>query len=215
MAVRVLVLLGATACGFHGQGVTGDAAHAIDAPRAIDAGIASDVMADSAKLLPDSSTGLDCPTGSGWMALSGSTYFFSGDNDNETWWQAEATCEGKTGGGSQVHLAVITSLTEAAAVATHMVSPNAWIGMFQPLTALTPGDDWRAITGGPAYALDWETGEPNDFDNNEMDHMENFAELNMTNQTFNDTSGMSGLHYVCECDGLPVINAGVPPAPPM
>ena len=112
------------------------------------------------------------------------------------------------GSGPSVHLVVLETKLEAQAVAAHSPAPYAFIGMFQPRTATQPGADWRAITGGPGLTDDWAGNEPNDGDGTE-NGAENFSQLYNTG-TINDDPGTDVLHYICECDGLPVVATGVP-----
>ncbi len=208
-----LLLLFATACGFKGHALTSDGgSQPIDAssPSSDSSNQPSDAYQPDAMATVDASLA-GCPTGAGWVQLSNNGhYYFSPIGQDKHWWQAESDCEMR--GGS--HLAVIGSLAEALTVGAQLNSagvPYAWIGTFQVNMAPAKDLGWLFVAGGSAYR-NWAGGEPNDGGNAVEMGKENFVQLYPSGQ-MNDTPGTDTLHYICECDGVPVSQTTLDLAP--
>ena len=209
-----LVWLVVAGCGFAPNGADPDAS----APGGGSGSDAGTIAIDAAHAAPDAATSPDastldalvCPSGSGWFQVSGETSWYFEASTSAKWTDAETQCEAlQLAGGSAIHLAVLSTQTELAAVAGHDTQHDFWIGMFQPEHQATPAAGWLWITGGDGIAGAWAPGEPNDdggffsrpdYENDDED----FAELYASSSTLNDSSNDTDFRYLCECDGVAV-----------
>lgn len=155
--------------------VTGDAAHAIDAP-------------------PDAPPPIDartCPNG--YTALAGapatSKYALFGNTLSGTsWTAAKARCE-----ADGTHLVIVETAAEATAIGNviqlDVTSPYYWEGVSDQATE----DTWVTVAGGAATYLPWDPGQPNG------GRAANCALLDAQGHLYDfDCNGAEG--FACECE---------------
>lgn len=123
-------------------------------------------------------------------------------------WEQSDACAGDRLGAT--HLIVLDSQDEIMRVAALVNAPPTaitnsaiWIGAVQQRTAALPRDGWLRFDGEP-LASGWNTGEPNDSNNTETDHREQFAKLQAGRTYFTDSAGTDTNGALCECDGQPI-----------
>ncbi|XP_041458281.1 macrophage mannose receptor 1-like isoform X1 [Lytechinus variegatus] len=106
----------------------------------------------------------ECLTASGWQYFEPYCYYFSdvaGSNDRLSWTQAEDFCNQKGG-----HLASIMSSAENAALMemAPTIGINYWIGIHQEVAA----GSFRWSDGSPYTYENWDRGEPNNHNGEEL-----------------------------------------------
>lgn len=123
-------------------------------------------------------------------------------------WEQSDTCAGDMPGAT--HLVVLDSLDEIMRVAALVNAPPMpitnsaiWIGAVQQRTATQPRDGWLYFDGAPLTS-GWNLGEPNDSNNSEVDHREQFVKLQAGRTYFTDAAGTDSYGALCECDGKPI-----------
>jgi hypothetical protein len=116
------------------------------------------------------------------------------------WWAAELDCKSRSvPGGKHVHLAVLSDVSERAAVAGLAPAQRLWIGLSDLLTE----GQYRWVTDEPTAAMIpsagtpwWPMGEPDGADNN-------CVEINDYELDDDSCSEDMANHFVCECDDYP------------
>lgn len=139
----------------------------------------------------------DCPPSYIELWYPGSRYRISRGG---TAWLHHDTCAGDAPG--LTHLAVIeTSEEHVALEARRAAVEQIWyVGTVQRRTALTTDQHWLWLTND-APVLIWHTDEPNDVDESESDHWEQFAVMHSTAFGLIDYDGAVVFDALCECDG--------------
>jgi len=102
-------------------------------------------------------------------------------------------------------LIVINDQAELAAV-NAAVATDIWVGVVRdPVVPDGPSSwQWRWVTGGPALFLPWEASQPDNASGAQFA----VSLINATGQLRDiDVSSTSARAALCECDGLPPINA--------
>ncbi len=117
----------------------------------------------------------------------------------QTWRAAEADCEDDSAG--LTHLLVIDDPSELAAINT-AIAADVWIGVVR-----NPAPDrstwrWRAVTGGLATFIPWEVDQPDNASSNQL-----VVALIDASGAARDVDISSSRAALCECDGLPPIDA--------
>ncbi len=161
--------------------------------RPTDARPSTDALQPTDALTTDALT--TCPAGytSGYRYISAA----------QTWRAAEGDCEDDSTGVT--HLIVINDQAELAAV-NAAVATDIWVGVVRdPVVPDGPSSwQWRWVTGGPALFLPWEASQPDNASGAQFA----VSLINATGQLRDiDVSSTSARAALCECDGLPPINA--------
>jgi len=124
----------------------------------------------------------------------------------QSWRAAEADCEDDTTGLS--HLVVIDNAGELAAVnaaLAALAAGDVWVGVMRdaPMPWV-----WRAVTGGNASYLPWETGQPDDQSGDQQ-----VVSLMRASGLLRDVSTGSSTNRaaLCECDRRPPVDADYRP----
>jgi hypothetical protein len=121
-------------------------------------------------------------------------------------WVAYDDCADDSRG--YTHLAVAETREELDAL-IGSTNPNPrlrfWVGGVQPRAALEHTSDWTWLTGEPIASDLWSyPPEPNDLDNNEADHAEQFVIIQYNVPGLADMIGSYDVQGLCECDGRPI-----------
>jgi hypothetical protein len=212
------LLLGITACGFSpGSGDDGDL-DLIDAAGGGDAnGGEGDAAAAFDSVPPiDAQPPPNCP-GAFVLERDGSRYFVS--SGQATWAEAESECESASPG--QAHLAVINDGGELGFFRDQIL-----VLSFERYHVGVVRDDdsgsvnaWRYVTGGAATWVPWReyyVGPPDEPNNGlgtppsePVAVLDNSSDLNYnpTRGGFVDVTTLDEYRYICECDGLPPVDA--------
>jgi hypothetical protein len=103
---------------------------------------------------------------------------------------ASAACTGWMGALGQ-----IDDATEQSCVDAH-VNAVAWIGLTQSPTATSPRDGWTWNATNPLVFTHWQSGAPDDADNNE-NGAEQCAKI-QTDGTWDDVTCGSSINFFCE-----------------
>ena len=148
-----------------------------------------------------------CPPGYDITNLTGGSHYRLITDGHPAWEQSDACAADMPGA---THLVVLDSQDELMRVAMLVNTPpmpitnNAiWIGAVQLRSATRPTDGWIRFDDEP-LASGWNTGEPNDSNNSETDHREQFVKLQAGRTYFTDSAGSDGYGALCECDGKPI-----------
>lgn len=121
--------------------------------------------------------------------------------DRPLWSQSDACAADLEG---STHLAVIDSTAELDALIQITEAATGdfwWIGAVQQPDQTSLDAGWIWITGGSVHPDLWNTGEPNDADHDEVDHLEQFTRLWRAHAGIADWAGSVAAPAVCECDG--------------
>lgn len=174
------------------------------------AGAVEDNAPDAApNAAPDASFAHTCPENYN-LSLPG----FSGSSryrliiDGHPAWTQSDTCASDAPGAT--HLVVLETQNELNAVAALVNAPplgiagnSVWVGGVQQRTAALPGDNWLRFDDAPLTS-GWSGAEPNDKDNGEVDHAEQFIKIEKDKPYLQDTAGTGNYGALCECDGKPI-----------
>ena len=131
-------------------------------------------------------------------------------------WEHSDACASDLPGAT--HLAVVETTAEIASIQALVDNPPAaiaanavLIGGVQQKTATKPDESWLGFDGRPLVDNAWYDStsdhEPNDSDNNESDHKEQFISIIAGKNGLNDADGADPANLkgaLCECDGHPV-----------
>jgi hypothetical protein len=120
-------------------------------------------------------------------------------------WEVSDHCNDDLAGAT--HLAVADSAEKLSALhgaLTMRSRTRWWIGGVQSITATGLLDEWYWVTGEPVDPMLWNPTQPNDGDNNEAGHTEQFMVLEETRIGLVDYGGNNTAEGLCECDGRPV-----------
>ena len=131
-----------------------------------------------------STTGLVCPNGQKVMMSCGTACWVGCTNGTPvTEPTARANCA--TWGGV---LGSFGDSIEQDCVRAAIAPGSAmWIGLEQAPNQATPRDGWGWISGDALSYIDWASGQPNDGDGSELDHLEQCA-YSTTQVTWQDTT---------------------------
>lgn len=138
---------------------------------------------------------LDAPMGCPLGYTSGYRYIAA----VQSWRAAEADCENDSSG--RTHLIVINDQAELAAI-NAAISTDLWVGVVRNPAPDRSSWQWRAVTGGPATFLPWEAGQPDNASGNQL-----VVSLIDASGLLRDVDISSTRAALCECDGLPPIDA--------
>jgi hypothetical protein len=142
---------------------------------------------DAARL-PCSTAGLSCGGTATMFTCGGNCWVVcSGNVPRET---ARAACAGWMGVPGEINDA-----TENGCVAPHVVSA-AWVGLVQSPGAATPGAGWTWNGTTPLTYTNWQSGKPDDGDNNESG-AEQCGSI-QANGTWDDNACNKSLDFFCE-----------------
>ena len=122
-------------------------------------------------------------------------------------WEASDACNDDAAGAT--HLAVAATRDKLDALVGALTTEQGvgwWLGAVQPKTVMSPSPSasWLWVTGEPIDPGQWSANEPNDANDNEADHVEQFAKIDMTRTGLVDILGSMATDVLCECDGRPL-----------
>lgn len=127
------------------------------------------------------------------------------DATPRTWLDAERACEADTVGRS--HLVVMNDDAERAMVVA-AIPVDVWVGIVRDPGGTAPWP-WRYVTGGAATFAPWESSEPNNLSGDQY-----VAGLRKASGMIYDYGAANLVGSLCECDGMPPVNADFDPATP-
>ncbi|MFC1718547.1 leucine-rich repeat domain-containing protein [Candidatus Poribacteria bacterium] len=100
------------------------------------------------------------------------------------WSDAKAEAQSLTYGGTQGHLATVTSQEESDFICNNLTFPgNVWLGGFQLDGSPEPNGNWQWVTGEPFVYTNWDNGQPNNAVSDEK-----YIELWNNGTSWNDAS---------------------------
>lgn len=175
----------------------------LDHLRLVDAG--PDAPAPDAR--PPFDPTRDCPTS--YTLQIGETRYRA--TAAEPAWTASEECANDTDG--YTHLAITPTISERDALLTALEQRTEnrwWLGAVQPVNATSPGAGWLWLVDEPFSPTLWyAASEPNDLDNSEADHAEQFVIIQKTIPGLVDFIGSYMEVGLCECDGRPITAAAM------
>lgn len=160
---------------------------------------------ESPDVVPDLDAGFDyaqCPASYN-ASLPGPTRYRVIPDGHRAWEQSD-NCNLDLPGAT--HLVILETDIEAQAVVAFMQTDRGIadgavrIGAFQRRVATQTAAEWLGFDGRPLVDA-WNPGEPNDLDDDEGDHSEQFVNIQRGYPGMNDSGGAFAAGALCECDG--------------
>ncbi|XP_033624558.1 macrophage mannose receptor 1-like [Asterias rubens] len=151
--------------------------------------------------VPRPTPAFDARCGKGWeyAELLGQCFWFA-MSDYRTWADAREQC--MLGGGDLISFVSATEQTYINARLVFESEPSAWIGA----NDISANGGWVWSDGSPFKFLNWNAGEPNDFEDGE-----HCSELYTSNGRWNDIPCERTMGYICKKDGYLVSHFTVIP----
>ena len=152
---------------------------------------------------PEFDPEMDCPMDYELELVAGSRYRITANTFNA--WDSSDDCNDDSDG--LTHLAVAETVDELTTLREALIAKGQtrwWLGAVQPPVGVTmPLDRWLWATGAQINKLMWAASpqEPDDADNVEQDHLEQFAVIEEARPGLVDIDGAFGNRALCECDG--------------